>query len=397
MTQIRHSNRSLFPVSRSAGFSLIELMVSIAIGLLILAALVGLFINSSRTNREIEKANSLIENGRIALQLLENDVVHGGYWGTHVPEFDDLAFLNVPTDVPDTTADAPDPCLTYDPTNWDTDYRESLVAVPVQSYESAVVCGAVIADQVADTDILVVRHAETCTPGTGECAADLAGQLYMQSSLCDSDLQKFTLGIAGFNLLRRDCSTVAEKRRFVSNIYYVRDYAVTAGDGIPTLVRSQFDFVGGTLEHQPAIPIVEGIEVFRVEIGIDDTSETGDVIDYTSAILWGDPTIRKELRNRGDGVPDGNFLRCTDAAPCDVGELMNAVAVRLHVLARSREQTRGFTDAKTYVMGGAPSVCPTSSTDATCDLKALDPNFKRHLFTTTVMLPNIAGRRETPL
>ena len=324
-------------------------------------------------------------------------MVHGGYWGTHVPEYDDLAFLGVPGDVPDTTALAPDPCLTYNPTNWNVAYLETIVAVPVQSYESSVVCGGVIADQVANTDILVVRHAETCTPGTGECVADVAGQLYMQSSLCESDLQKLTLGTAGFNLLRRDCATVAEKRRFVSNIYYVRDHAVTAGDGIPTLVRSQFDYVGGTLEHQPAVPIVEGIEVFRVELGIDDTSETGDAIDYASAILWGDPTIRKELRNRGDGVPDGNFLRCTDVAPCDVGELMNAVAVRLHVLARSQEQTRGFTDPKTYVMGGAPSVCPTTSTDAACDLKALDPNVKRHLFTTTVMLPNIAGRRETPL
>ena len=37
------------------GLSLVELMVSIAIGLVILAALVALFVNTSRTNREMAR------------------------------------------------------------------------------------------------------------------------------------------------------------------------------------------------------------------------------------------------------------------------------------------------------------------------------------------------------
>ncbi len=45
---------------------------------------------------------------------------------------------------------------------------------------------------------------------------------------------------------------------------------MTADDGIPTLVRSEFDLADGTLAHQAAVPLIEGIEGFRVEFGIDN-------------------------------------------------------------------------------------------------------------------------------
>ena len=77
------------PTLVQGGFSLVELMVSLAISLVILAALVALFVNTTRSNREFERANSMIENGRLAIQVLENDVIHAGFWGTHVPQFDD--------------------------------------------------------------------------------------------------------------------------------------------------------------------------------------------------------------------------------------------------------------------------------------------------------------------
>ena len=68
---------------------LVEIMVSLTIGLVIIAALVALFVGTSRNNRQMATANSMIENGRFAIQLLEEDVIHAGYWGQFVPEFDD--------------------------------------------------------------------------------------------------------------------------------------------------------------------------------------------------------------------------------------------------------------------------------------------------------------------
>ena len=84
---------------REAGFGLVELMVSMLIGLVIIGALVTLFVNTSGNNRELARANSMIENGRFAIKVLEDDLVHAGYWGGYVPMFDDQ-----------TESDAPDRC-----------------------------------------------------------------------------------------------------------------------------------------------------------------------------------------------------------------------------------------------------------------------------------------------
>lgn len=369
--------------NRQAGLSLVELMVAVAISLVILAALVGLFVDTSRSNREFARANSMIESGRLAVQLLEQDIVHAGYWGDFVPEFDDQTAGAAPTDTP---AFVPDPCLAYDPAAWTADYRRGVLGLPVQSYDDAVVCGGVIADRQPDTDILVVRHAEPCVTGgpSPNCEPLAAGRLYLQASNCTTDLVSHVLDTAGFTLLRRDCATPAELRRFQSTLYYVRDYSETPGDGIPTLMRSEFDLAGGVLQHQAPQPLIEGIEGFRVEFGVDDLSETGAPVDYAAAVNWADPDTRTTATNRGDGVPDADFVRCTTAAPCDVAELINVTAVKLYILARSREPSQGHVDTKTYALGGGLALGPFG--DA----------FQRHMFVTTVRLPNISGRRITP-
>ena len=369
---------------RQSGLSLVELMVAVAISLVILAALVALFVNTSRSNREFARANSMIESGRLSVQVLENDVVHAAYWGTHVPTFDDQTSAAVPDDVP--TA-VPDPCLAYDPANWTDQYVESLVGIPVQTYDDATVCAGVVTDRQANTDVLFVRHADTCVPGgpSPNCEAAVAGRLYFQSTLCLTDVTRYLLDTAGFTLQQRDCATPAEIRRFMSSIYYVRNYSVTPGDGIPTLMRSQFDLSpGGDLEHQAATPLIDGIEGFRVELGTDVTSETGDPVDYTSAVEWADPGTRTTPVNRGDGVPDDAYVRCTTASPCTAYQLMNVTAVKLYVLARSREPSQGHTDTKTYALGAGTVLGPFN--DA----------FQRHVFVTTIRLPNVSGRRITP-
>jgi type IV pilus assembly protein PilW len=368
--------------TRQSGLSLIELMVAVAISLVILAALVALFVNTSRSNREFARANSMIENGRLAVQVLENDVIHAGYWGPYVPDFDDQTAAAVPTDTP--TA-IPDPCLAYNPANWTDDYIDNLIGMPIQVYDDATVCAGVITDRLAGTDVLIVRHLEPCIAGgpSPNCDAVVVGRLYFQSTLCTTDVVDRILNTAGFTLLRRDCVTPAETRRFMSSIYYVRDFAVTPGDAIPTLMRSQFDLAGGVLEHQPAVPLIEGIEGFRVELGVDDLSETGDAVDYTEAVEWADPDTRTTAVNRGDGVPDDDFLSCTTGAPCSADALMNLTAVRFYVLARGREPSQGHTDTKTYQLGSTA-------------VPAFNDAFQRHVFMTTVRLPNISGRRLTP-
>lgn len=372
------------------GVSLVELMISLVIGLLILAAMVALFVNTSGANRQMAQANNVIENGRLAIELLEGDIVHAGYWGGYMPAFDDQTATGAPTDAP--TA-VPGPCLAYT-TPWTAAHRINLVNVPLQVYDSDAFCNAVVTNKLAGTDVLVVRHAELCVAGSGgNCEADVAGKLYFQVSRCLTDLNAYVLDTnAGstFPLFQRNCTTVAAKRKFISSIYYVRDYAATVGDGIPTLVRSQFDLgAGAVLAHQAPVALVEGIQGLRVELGVDDRSKaytgqpTGTAVNYGVAVNWLDPATRQIPTNRGDGSPDGAFVSCTTAVPCTVGQLSNVTAAKIYVLVRSRDETRGYTDSKTYTLGSSV-------------LGPFNDAFKRHVYVSTIRLPNIAGRRQTP-
>ena len=209
-------------------------------------------------------------------------------------------------------------------------------------------------------------------------------------------MEAYVLGTSGFTLHPRTtlpaglascadpASTLsAPKRRFISSIYYIRNFSITAGDGIPTLMRSQFDLMGGTLAHQTAQALIEGIEGFRVELGVDSLSKTGAAVDYTAAINWADPASRTIPTNRGDGSPDGDFVRCTTASPCTVNTLAHVGADKLYVLVRSLTPTTGYTDTKTYNLGATT-------------LGPFNDGFKRHVFSSTVRLVNISGRRETP-
>ncbi|HKF97945.1 MAG TPA: prepilin-type N-terminal cleavage/methylation domain-containing protein, partial [Steroidobacteraceae bacterium] len=54
----------------ASGYTMVELLVSMTIGLIILAALVTVFAGNSRERGEIERSNEQTENGRYALQLL---------------------------------------------------------------------------------------------------------------------------------------------------------------------------------------------------------------------------------------------------------------------------------------------------------------------------------------
>ena len=442
--------------ARVRGLSLIELMIAIVLGMIIVAALLALYVNVTRTNSELEKMNRQIENGRFAMQLLQDDVAHAGFWGSYVPQFDNLTEPLTPLDAP--TA-LPDPCLAYSATNWNFAYLTNLIGIPVQGYTTPPTgCAALVTNQQANTDILVVRHAQTCVAGAAGCEADTAGKLYFQSTQCESEVTAlaqagaansitltasasatndayngftlriiggsgmgqsraitayngttkvatvspnwvtvpdnssiyafglgYAMGTSGYIFHKRNCTDLADKRKFVSDIYYIRNYAVNPGDGIPTLMRSSFDWTGGTPTQMPAEALIEGIQGFRVEYGIDSVSDSGAAVDYTHPIVWTDPLNKTSPTNRGDGVADGSYVdasgvTCNSVSDCKAA---NVVAVRIHVLARSLEATPGYTDSKTYTLGGTT-------------MGPFNDGFKRHVFSTTVRLVNPAGRRDTP-
>jgi len=63
------------------GFSIIEMMISITIGLMIVAALIGVLTSNSRSSNTNDRTSELQSNGRYALDHLKRELRHAGYRG----------------------------------------------------------------------------------------------------------------------------------------------------------------------------------------------------------------------------------------------------------------------------------------------------------------------------
>lgn len=342
--------KSLFGRARMAGLSLVELMIAIAIGLVIMAALTTLFAHSSRTREELERNSRQIENGRFALELVSSDLRLAGFYGE----------LDVRSVAPPTALQ--DPC-SADPAVW-----AAAFGLHVQGYDNGAGFPADCSfpNLKPNTDILVVRHVSTCEAGVGTCPAAQNGAPYIQLAKCSTETPTtpyvFGLyGTAAYNLHLRDCATLAGIRQYYVRMYYIStDNGANPAVAIPTLKRR--DFTGSGFVDTP---LVEGIEEMNVEYGID--------VD-------------------GDGLPDGystdpSLYTC--ATGCNaLANWTNVVTARVYLLARNIDPSPGYTDTKTYSLGN----------DAAGDPVTVTPGgaYHRHLYTTLVRIVNPAQRRETP-
>lgn len=317
-----------------SGFSLVELMVSVALGLIILTALFIIFIGNIRSRSEIEKANRQIENGRYAIQLLTDDLRLAGYFAEFNPG------------VMPSPAALPNVCDTGI-----ADLRNNFM-LHVQGYDNGSAAPNCIEDLKAGTDIVAVRRTSTCAAGSAGCE-EIDGAPYFQSSLCDSlnELEnpvyldhhfKLSVGSADLTLTMRNCTTKAAYYRYRTHVYFIANNN-EKGDGIPTLKRAELG------KEFSVVPLVEGIEDLQFEYGLDK------------------PAI--------DGAPDSYA-----ASPASVDDWRSVVSVKIGLLARNTEKTQGYTDPKTYTL---LSNAATSYAD----------NYKRHAFQSTVRLHNPAGRR----
>lgn len=348
-----------FGPKRQDGFSLVELMVAITLGLFILAGMTTVFVNNSRTRGEIERSNRQIENGRYAMQVLGDDLRLSGY----LAEFDLGAALTTGLALP---ATKPNPCITT------VAAINGSLPLHIQGYDVGDTPPACLTDVKAGTDIVVIRRASSCKSGDLNCA-DVAGAPYFQASLCNgpnelgspSPLNFYNLdtNTAGLTRTLRNCATLAPIRRYIERIYYVANNDV-AGDGIPTLKRAELG-AGGAFT---VVPIAQGIENMQLEYGIDPNGVNQGVPSVFTA------------------SPD--LLGACAPAQC-VMNWRDTVSVKVYLLARNTEPTfGGYSDTKTYVLGLNAAGNPNTVTPAAGD------QYKRHVYQAELRLVNPAGRRE---
>ena len=283
--------------SSQAGLSLIELMISITIGLLLLAGLATLFSNSSNSQKEMRRGAQQIENGRYAMDVLQQDLQLAGYLG----HFRNLA----------APAALPDPCLLT------TANLTTLANLPVLGYSAPSLtttpgvpanCLALLptANLQPGSDVLVIVRADTNVVPIGTTTT--AGTMYVQTNPVTLDVQNgggttsctSKADGTGGSITRR-CTTppagdicsaicpagspVGYIRQLHVDIYFVAPCSVPSGgttcaatdDGgqpIPTLKRLELTSSGGAATFQ-TIALAEGVEFMKLGWGIDDTPSVG--------------------------------------------------------------------------------------------------------------------------
>ncbi|WP_207887521.1 PilW family protein [Pseudomonas sp. 30_B] len=308
------------------GFSMIEVMIAMALGLVILLAVTVIFTNNSRTRSEMEKSGRQVENGRYALTLLSDEISNAGFWG-------EAGTQNVPATLPPlcplSAAEVSD-----------------ALGVPVQGGSVSGSAPSCISTAKSASDYLAIRRASTCATGSSGCDAFVADYFHLQVSACATKTPGVPLVktvAADLTAKKRDCTTAAPIYRLLSRVYFI--------SGADVLSRVELE--NGV--YSGATQLVEGIEQLHFEYGLDTA-----------------PVAR-------DGAVD--LFTATPTAT----QWPDVVAIRIWLVARNLEKTPGYVDGRTYQLGGSSYSVPTGAT-----------GYKREVYSTTVYLNNVSGRRQAP-
>ena len=324
----------------AAGFTLLELMIAMTIGVFLIGALVVVLVNNSRTRYELEKSIGQIQNARYALQVLSDDLVNAGFYGE--------AIIGG-TSPPNTKICVkPEEMQHAETLGAAILGLDNVTAIPQDcDWEKPALEG---------TDIIMVRRASTCAAGSTGCEPFVAGLPHIQKPVC-TDSPPFIVGTQASTFVgttqpcNAETPTLAPIYRLQNHLYYVELRAIPSYEGlVPTLMRAEL-----TADGYQGIPIAEGIEHLHFEYGIDTTRD-GEPDEYLTA------------KGINDGDPD---------------DWLNVVAVRVYLIARNLRSTHGYQDNRTYQLGGCQ-----------VPLEEIDRKFKRQAYSTTVRLNNIAGQRE---
>lgn len=281
---------------RQAGYSLVELMVAMGLGVLLSTVALQIYVEGLRTFRQADELGRMQENARFALYVLGQDVKMAGFFGASGSPPERGAAGGPADPAPDCGA------------GWAYDTTNSITYVgPNGDAPTTLTCldGGVFP---AAGSALGIKRVEGLWTASGAVGAGI----WVETE-------------NNFGAILQDPVPNPDRAywRYMARVYSIRDYSASPGDGIPALVRQELQDTGQfTAATDTDALLVDGIEGFAVEWGIDtDTTAT-------------DPT--------GDSTP--NYFTTT-LNPGD-----RPIAARLHVMVRAKEEDQTYTDGanKTY-------------------------------------------------
>lgn len=306
------------------GFTLIELMIAMLIGMFLLFGATSLFISNKRIYKEQDAMGRLQENARFAMQILIGDIRSAGFIGCA----DDISVINsayssdwktlANYDARNLIEGANDGSRTWYPSGWQVTASTTLVlgtdGITLRFFKPL---GINLSGP--STSALVPV---SITPG--DIPIDFPLAVYDCRSADIFPARRHVIaGLQHQDKITGSYDTDAEIARVHNVRYYVRAGNDADGDGVndPALWRLEALESGGR-----NLELIQGVENMQILYGID---------------------------NDGDGLPDDYNDADDFLTPPNETWTMNVVAVKLALLFRTITQNYSLEpDTKTYDLLG---------------------------------------------
>lgn len=341
------------------GLSLVELLVSLAIGAVLLVGAVYVYSQSRTTYRTNDIVARMQENARYAFSVIEPDLQLAGYYGfSNSPE--DIKFIRSgSTTSPVESADlmATAAAVTGLPGAYQVcgnNFAVNVLATIEGSDDDYTLnCAAQGGGALANTDTFTLRRTAT-TP----LNVATNGRLQLLASRLSPSHQYLIQDglLPGTPAIEDD---LVQVRDFVLHTYYLaRNSTDPIRAGVPALRRKSL--VGATFTDEE---VLSGVEDMQVQFGID----TGD---YDN-----DGVIDPGLDSPPNGIPDaprGLATRYVD--PDDLPAGFQVVAVRIWLLVRATDAETGYVNDANYEYAGKE--------------RQFNDGIRRMLVTRTIQLRN---------
>jgi type IV pilus assembly protein PilW len=322
------------------GFSLLEVFIALAIGLVIFAGVLSIFVGMRTTTTETSAYGELQENGRFAMSVLTDNISKQDLWGDYTGVLD-FSSINHALAAPGnecTGAGVNNASFPLAVGHFRTLWGQTVASAnPMGCFDDAKIGSDVIqVKRVVGSDLVKADGVTSITVAPAEAAP--AGNYHLVTNANDGIL--FTSGAV---------PAVENSRvwQYQHHVYYVRE-DTQGSNTVPVLMQ-------GRLTTQMTFdPIIDGIEMIRFMYGFDADT---------------DPNAP------GYGIVDA-FIPAKDmtAALWDNAGGTKIIAVKVFVLARNIRPDNKYTNTNTYQLG---------------DLSVtFNDNYRRLLFSSTVTLYN---------
>lgn len=329
---------------RNRGFSLIELMLAMLIGIIIIGGVMSLYLSTRNTQRVSEDQLQLLADARFVINTIGYDLRHASYWGEAAVNKSIICRLG---DSNCTGADALAAATGDCDPGWYIDLERPMIASNNMT-NFASTCTS--KNYSAGTDVLGVHYADSNTVAEADLAADVVflRSNYELGGLFIGDVIPTTSAYDGAKYWENTARNNArsKNRRLVSNVYYVSDNT-DAIIGQPSLRKVELQ-PGPIMKDSVLLP---GVVDLQFQFGVD----TDDPLD-ASANSYVD-VERIPLLN---GLPDWARVR----------------SVKIWVLVRSaRKDKDAVATAQTFTMPNKAA-------------KTYNDGYRYYLMTSIVKLRN---------